>query len=213
MDRLDVKRRPTTGEGHAPTRTKSAGITKRERILRAAMTLFGQYEFAEISGRDIAAEAEVSTQLIWYHFGSKEKLRSEIDDRIVDIVTAPLASLSGDLEEKLGVYYQAVWAALEDYGPPFAYYYRRMLLDEGERGYRLYDTMMAGAKRIGLFSGIRSGSKITKRNFETAIIGLFVSATVLKPHVEKKYGKDFHSHEEFRNRAKVITSIIQKIAK
>jgi len=46
----------------------------RERILDAAVTLFADRGFAEVSVGDIAAETGTSTALIYYHFKDKQEL-------------------------------------------------------------------------------------------------------------------------------------------
>lgn len=50
----------------------------RERILSAAQSLFAQKGYADTSTADIAQEADVAEGSIFYHFGSKKNLMTEI---------------------------------------------------------------------------------------------------------------------------------------
>ncbi|OWR32000.1 hypothetical protein CDO73_05885 [Saccharibacillus sp. O23] len=51
---------------------------RKNAILQAAFTLFGQVGYARASMKDIAARAGVAQGLIGYHFGSKETLLVEV---------------------------------------------------------------------------------------------------------------------------------------
>jgi len=77
--------RPRTGAAPAQRRAravqKRAGAT-RERIERAALEAFSQAGFDGASTREIAARADVTQQLITYHFGSKLALWKAVADRI-----------------------------------------------------------------------------------------------------------------------------------
>jgi AcrR family transcriptional regulator len=55
-----------------------AGDATRDRIFLAAERLFAQHGFAEVSVRDITAEAGVNLAAVNYHFGSKDALLYEI---------------------------------------------------------------------------------------------------------------------------------------
>lgn len=57
-----------------------------ERILAAAVDLFGRYGVSGTSVRAIAQEAGVSAPLVMHHFGSKEKLREACDDHVVELI-------------------------------------------------------------------------------------------------------------------------------
>ncbi|OWA35816.1 hypothetical protein B9G55_07965 [Saccharibacillus sp. O16] len=51
---------------------------RKQAIMQAAFTLFGQVGYARASMKDIAAKAGVAQGLIGYHFGSKETLLVEV---------------------------------------------------------------------------------------------------------------------------------------
>ncbi|MGJ3509728.1 TetR/AcrR family transcriptional regulator [Enemella sp. A6] len=57
-----------------------------ERILDAALDLFGHQGVAATSVRAIAEQAGVSPALVIHHFGSKAKLHEACDDRVVELI-------------------------------------------------------------------------------------------------------------------------------
>lgn len=59
-----------------------------ERILWAAIELFGEHGFARTSLKSIAQRAEVSPPLVIHHFGSKAGLRTACDRRLAEEVRA-----------------------------------------------------------------------------------------------------------------------------
>jgi AcrR family transcriptional regulator len=59
-------------------------LETRERLLRAAVEVFGRHGFAETSTRMLASAAEVNLQAIPYHFGSKEGLYLAAATHIAD---------------------------------------------------------------------------------------------------------------------------------
>jgi TetR/AcrR family transcriptional regulator len=75
--------RPRSGASPAPRgrRSQQTGAT-RERIQCAALEAFAQAGFDGASTRAIAARADVTQQLITYHFGSKLALWKAVADRI-----------------------------------------------------------------------------------------------------------------------------------
>ena len=190
---------------------RSASITNRERILRAAMDLFGQNEYGDITGRDIAAEADVSTRLIWHHFGSKEALRAEIDDRIIEIIETAQAHISGTVKQRINKYYESMQDALAEYGPALVYYYRRMLLDEGERGRRLYRVISQGLYDMGLMDKNPYRSARSRLFFELLVQGCFSAAVLFKPHFEKEHDVDLHDSDEFKLRIKVMIDLLGSV--
>ena len=64
----------------------ASDLTARARILDAAITVFAQ-QGRSASVRAIAAAADVSPALITHHFGSKDNLKAECDERVLDAYT------------------------------------------------------------------------------------------------------------------------------
>ncbi|MCA1782540.1 MAG: TetR/AcrR family transcriptional regulator [Dermatophilaceae bacterium] len=59
------------------------GISTPERILRAALAVFGEDGYAAGSVRAIARLARVSPALVLHHYGSKDGLREACDERVL----------------------------------------------------------------------------------------------------------------------------------
>jgi AcrR family transcriptional regulator len=92
-DRTPTRRRPTREQKRE---------ANRERILRAARTVFGARGYHSATIEEIADEAELSNGAIYYNFGSKEELfLALLDDRLDERLkhtrqTLAAGALAGD---------------------------------------------------------------------------------------------------------------------
>ncbi|MBO0841313.1 MAG: helix-turn-helix transcriptional regulator, partial [Sciscionella sp.] len=93
------------------------GVT-RQRILDAAVLRFGTDGFTA-SVRSIAADAQVSAALVIHHFGSKDALRRECDERV--LATIRHAKREAIDEAAAGHSLIARFAAADDYAPLLGY--------------------------------------------------------------------------------------------
>ncbi len=105
------RRRPEGG-GYA------RGDEVRNRILLAAIQLFGEQGFASASTRAIAARAGVNPPALQYYFHNKERLHQAcgqyLADRIKDHIEAPMARASETLKATDGAAVPHVlWALIE----------------------------------------------------------------------------------------------------
>src|SRR5690606_42128030 len=57
---------------------KSSLLSRKEKILEAALVLFAKNGYADTSTKEIAANAGVSEALIFKHFGNKDNLLSQL---------------------------------------------------------------------------------------------------------------------------------------
>jgi len=96
------------GAGGALARASDTSPSGRERILGAALALFGELGFAGTSVRQVAAAADVSAPLVLHHFGSKQGLRKAVDaevmarvERALDAGLADLPADEGTLTARL----------------------------------------------------------------------------------------------------------------
>lgn len=79
------------------------GISTPERILRAALAVFGEHGYAAGSVRAIAQLASVSPALVLHHYGSKDGLREACDERVLGYTdTKGRMLLSGSLPSAAG---------------------------------------------------------------------------------------------------------------
>ena len=70
-------------------------LTARARIRDAAVVRFGRDGFG-VGVRAIAADAGVSAALVIHHFGSKDGLRAECDEHVLETVKREKSDAMGD---------------------------------------------------------------------------------------------------------------------
>ncbi|MEN8163194.1 MAG: TetR/AcrR family transcriptional regulator [Acidobacteriota bacterium] len=80
------------------------GQATREKLLNAALRLFGERGYDGVTTHDIAREAGVSQGLIRFHFGSKGGLREAVDERLFKV---PYEALDELLEVGGDGYFEA----------------------------------------------------------------------------------------------------------
>ncbi|MGW0082859.1 TetR/AcrR family transcriptional regulator [Streptomyces sp. NPDC003393] len=123
--------------------------TTRAVIRDEALRLFATHGPEGVTVRQIASAAGVSPGLVVHHFGSKEGLRQEVDQYVLDVFEAMLGELTGDggaelLDPGAGAssLSEAFARHLPD-GSPLPGYLRRLLLSDTDAGRllfrRLYD--------------------------------------------------------------------------
>ncbi|GAA3585991.1 transcriptional regulator RaaS [Klugiella xanthotipulae] len=116
-----------------------------ERILHAALELFGQNGFDGTSVRAIAAQAEVSAALIIHHFGSKEGLRAECDTFVSERLTRDRSEMENPARVQEGI---EAWLREPTRYRVLLDYTARMLLDGGEAGTALFDRMFQDTRTL-----------------------------------------------------------------
>jgi len=129
----------------------TSDLTARARIIDAAVAVFAE-QGASASMRAIAAAAGVSPGLITHHFGTKEALKAECDERVLDTYTdmnmAGIADPIGSMDvleetdpeqvRHMETLTQYVMRAFLDGGPTAQQFYGRFLS-------RIRDIMTAAA--------------------------------------------------------------------
>ncbi|MEU2864579.1 helix-turn-helix domain-containing protein [Streptomyces mirabilis] len=123
--------------------------TARAIIRDEALRLFAANGPEPVTVRQIAAAAGVSPALVVHHFGSKEGLRQEVDQYVLDIFEAMLGELTGEGGAELldpGAGTSSLSEAFARHLPddsPLPGYLRRLMLSETDAGRlvfrRLYD--------------------------------------------------------------------------
>lgn len=108
-------------------------LTARARIVAAAFDRFAALGYRATTVRAIAADAGVSAALIIHHFGGKEGLRQECDERIVRFVTA---------KQERDAAADALAEAARRFGP----YLARMLSDASDAADAVFDALLAAAQ-------------------------------------------------------------------
>jgi AcrR family transcriptional regulator len=110
-----------------------ADLTARARIRDAAVRCFGADGFG-VPVRAIAAEAGVSPGLVIHHFGSKDALRAECDEYVLQVIReAKAGTLAGPGPRDI----LAELATVEEYAAPVGYLVQALLV-----GGRLADAFL-----------------------------------------------------------------------
>jgi len=91
-------RRTQPAKPRRPGRPAGAAPGQRDRLIEAALALYGQVGIAGASLRDIAARADVTPAMVHYYFGSKSELR----DAIIEERLMPLIAVLRDALEAAG---------------------------------------------------------------------------------------------------------------
>ena len=78
---------PTAPDPRRPGRPSGRMAGKRERLLDAALELYGQVGISGASLRSIAARAELTPAMVHYYFGSKNDLRDAVvEERVMPLI-------------------------------------------------------------------------------------------------------------------------------
>ena len=94
-------------------------LDTKEKMLRAAESLFSEHGFTATSVRMITAEADVNLAAMHYHFGSKEKLIIELFAWRLDPLNRERLELLDQFEAEAGEEPPALERILEAFvGPP-----------------------------------------------------------------------------------------------
>lgn len=125
-------------------RSASDDLTTRARIRDTAIAAFARDGFDGTSLRSIAREAGVSPALIVHHFSDKTELRRICDEYIAQIFTDEKHELiDAPTVERI----QAALNDLDRYGP-YIDYLGRMLVDGSAAADRLFDSILAGTRKM-----------------------------------------------------------------
>ncbi|CAN5590620.1 TetR family transcriptional regulator [soil metagenome] len=119
-------------------------MTARARIREAAIARFGDIGFAATSVRDIATAAGVSPGMVIHHYGGKDELRRQCDDRVLEFLRAKSTATNGP---------SAMVARIGEYGP----YLARMVTDGTDAGNALFDRILDESQAM-IVAGTASGS-------------------------------------------------------
>lgn len=160
-------------------------------IRDTAMVLWAEHGDAGVTVRRIAAEAEVSPALVIHHFGSKAGLRTAVDERVGDMLERLLAGLVDGLGSDSGSLAEAFAGVLDEH-PGVLAYVRRMLLDGGQAGTRLFAELFR-ATRAAMQNLVASGAVRPSDDDEVRDAFLLVNdlaVVLLRERIESVLGVD-----------------------
>jgi AcrR family transcriptional regulator len=146
-------------------RSLSDDRTAAARVRDEAMRLFAERGVAAVSLRDIAAAAGVSAPLVIHHYGSKDGLKTAVDEYATGIVEE-MFELVEDPDVGRGEFAGAssVMSEMLDRCPALMPYLRRLLVDGGGQAERLFASLyeatraaMARLRERGVLRGSADG--------------------------------------------------------
>lgn len=139
-------------------RSAPADPTTRERIRDAAVLRFARDGFGA-SVRSIATDAGVSPALVIHHFGSKDELHAECDERVLAEIRAAKNASIDELASGQSILHR--FAAADEYAPMLGYVLRSVQ-DGGPVGRSFIEQMIedaVGYTKHGVDSGLVKPSR------------------------------------------------------
>ncbi len=141
------------GMGSMDQSTPSEATTARDQIRACALELFAERGVAGTSVRDIAACAGTSPANVLHHYGSKEGLRDAIDEEVARMFDVAASSPPAELADALaadqgsGSFAELLLSVVPP-DSPVPTYVRRLLLDGGDAGRRLFRGWFQAARTM-----------------------------------------------------------------
>lgn len=156
------------------------------------MELFAERAYADVTIRQIAAAAGVSPALVIHHYGSKEKLRAVLEERVAAFVESMLADLTGVKDEASSASVAQLFADRLEREPAMAGYVRRLLCDGGQAGLalfeRLYQAARAGMQVLEQAGIVRPSRDQPVR--DAFLLSNDLAMLLLRPHILQVTGID-----------------------
>lgn len=169
-----------------------ADLTAAAAIRIAAMELFAERGYTEVTVRQIATAAGVSPALVIHHYGSKKRLREVLEERLAAFLESMLADLARVSEEGGSATLAEMLVDRLEREPTMAGYVRRLLCDGGPAGTalfeRLYQATRAGMQALAEAGVLRPSHDEPVRDVFLLINDLAV--LLLRPHISKVAGVD-----------------------
>lgn len=164
-------------------RSASADQSTRERIRDAAVLRFARDGFGA-SVRTIATDAGVSPALVMHHFGSKDELHAECDERVLAEIRAVKNESIDDLASGKGILHR--FAAADEYAPMLGYVLRSVQ-DGGAVGRSFIEQMVedaVGYTKHGVEAGLIKPSRdepARARYLTLSALGVLILEITLNP--------------------------------
>lgn len=155
-------------------------VSARGRIVASAMALFAEAGFRAATVREIAARADVSAALVTHHFGGKEALRRECDERALAFLDRKVTGGAGAA------------AILDDMLRQHGPYLARMLTDDSPAAHALFARLVEVA-RAAMDAGVAAGTLRPADDREAQAVTMVVLGLApffLLPHLASWTGGD-----------------------
>ena len=203
-------------EGVARPAADEAGQGRR-RLLDAALRLFAEKGFDRVTVREIAAASGVSIGLIKHHFGSKEGLRSAVDDVFMaQFEEALTLAPPGDpaarpaAGEDLAASVDAWIGRHQDGWPDTMTYFRRALLEESDWGYALFARFYGIVRQTvaRMEAEGRVADEVDRLWLPFLMMYLELGTLLLEPSVRRALGTSGFDGELWRRRHRAYVSLV-----
>ena len=156
------------------------------------MELFAEHGYSDVTVRQIASAAGVSAALVIHHYGSKEKLREVLEERVTAFLESLLADLARITEEGGSATLAGLFADRLEREPAMAGYVRRLLCDGGQAGValfeRLYQATRAGMQALEQEGVVRASQDEPVR--DAFLLSNDLAVLLLRPHLSQVVGID-----------------------
>jgi TetR/AcrR family transcriptional regulator, regulator of cefoperazone and chloramphenicol sensitivity len=188
--------------------------TARAIIRDEALRLFAERGAEAVTVRQIAAAAGVSPGLVVHHFGSKEGLREVVDQHVVELFDAMLGEMTRP--GAADIYDPAATGSLAEMmlrhlppDSPLPTYLRRLLLDGGDAGTRLFRRLFdVGQATLGALA--EAGMAAPGRDPQVRAAFLMandLAVLLLRDHLTEVLGVDPLSEEGVARWAREMLAI------
>ena len=142
--------------------SRDSDLTAKARIRNTALDFFGRHGEDRVSMRSVASAAGCTVGLVQHHFGSKEGLRSAVEEEIVGHFVATLRGGPGD-DDSRDARDARVHAMLSE-RPEVTGYLRRALLDRPGESSALLSRLVALS--LAEVRGLRESGAVTQTRSE-----------------------------------------------
>jgi AcrR family transcriptional regulator len=190
----------------------------RTRLISTALRLFAEKGFDGVTVRDIATASDVSVGLINHHFGSKEGLRTAVDDQFIRqfeeaLSWEPRAQEPGRVTPEDYAATVDEWISRhQDTWPDTANYFRRALLEESDWGYaifaRFYAIVQQAVTKMDA-DGVL-GPQVDRLWLPFLMMYLELGTLLLDPYIKRTIGKSGFETDLWRRRHRAYTDLIRR---
>jgi AcrR family transcriptional regulator len=181
---------------------QESDLSARAKIREAALGLFGTSGFG-VSLRTIAEAAGVSPGLVMHHFGSKDGLRTAVDESVLAVFLERFEVLPKDLPaDQLSRQMADIIADIIGTSPAIRQYLRRSLLEETPAGATIFDEMLASTEQglalLEQAGGLRTDSDAEWRPFQ--VLSVILGPLLMEPVMQRHIGEPAYSPDAVRRR-------------
>ena len=187
------------------TAERADDLTGRARIRDAALLEFAEHGTKGATIRGIAKAAGVSPALVQHHFGTKEALRRECDEYVIEVIRETKQEALGGGMADPGFLAIAMRTAL-----PVQRYLARALTDGSEAANTLFDDAVAFSEEI-LERGTPGMARPATEDlhaYATVMTAMSVGMVVLHDHLSRALGADTFTAEGYPRMALAALEIL-----